>query len=370
MHTYLNGPQNLEDRLEIHKILKFGEHVVLPENLKTQGLVKSAKEKKPSWIVTQLKAGWKTMGPLKGYLTYPLVFMVAFAFFYTMFNFSSLVGQVSATFNNQSQDEVVLGKSIDGYYDWIEGYYFAVADRSVLKASNDIDQDGLSNFDEFVLQTNPTLLDSDNDGVSDGLEVISESNPWGTGRMTTDQMKLLESLDLIMINNRISFNVSNQTLLNAFSQPKIKYDLETQGTLSIPRLNLQIPIVWSKDPANFAEDLKRGAVHYPGTALPGEIGIVYVAAHSSDYLWNKHPYTHVFSKLNFLEPGDDIFVDVTGLDGKLYNYRYVVTEENIYKPDDQAQFIDNYEARLNLSTCWPIGTQRDRYVVSAVLDGI
>lgn len=32
------------------------------------------------------------------------------------------------------------------------------------------------------------------------------------------------------------------------------------------------------------------------------------------------------------------------------------------------QFIDNSGAKLiNLSTCWPIGTQKDRIVVSAIL---
>jgi LPXTG-site transpeptidase (sortase) family protein len=370
MHTYLNGPQNLEDRLEIHKILKLGDNIVLPESLKQHASYKTFSVNLMDWVLVNFKLAFKKLSFLKKYLTYPLVFIIAFAFFYTVFNFSSLVGQVSATFNNQSQDEVVLGQSINRYYDWIEGYYFAVSDRAVLKATNDIDKDGLSNYDEFILQTNPTLIDSDNDGISDGLEVINESNPWGVGNMTADQMKLLESLDLIMINNRISFNVASLGLLNARKLPKIIYDLETNGVLSIPKLSLQIPIVWTKDPANFTEDLKMGAVHYPGTALPGETGTVYVAAHSSDYLWNNHPYTQVFSKLNFLEAGDDIFVDITGQDGKVYNYRYVVTEENIYKPDDQAQFIDNSRAKLNLSTCWPIGTQRDRYVVSAILQEI
>jgi LPXTG-site transpeptidase (sortase) family protein len=361
MYTYLNGPKNSSDRLPIHELLKLGDSVVIPqENLKS-------KEKSSSKILHGLKSNLGRLGFLKSYLTYPVVFVVAFAFFYSLFNFSSLVGQVTATFNNQSQDEAVLGKNVSNYYQWIEGYYFAVADRKVLKATNDIDRDGLSNYDEFVLQTNPTQDDSDKDGVSDGLEVINESNPWGRGAMTSAQVELLESLDLIMINNRISFNVSNQARLNAFEQPKIRYDLETNGTLSIPKLKIQIPIVWSKNPGNFNDDLKKGAVHYPGTALPGEKGTMYVAAHSSDYLWNKHPYTYIFSKLNFLEPGDDVFVDITGDDGKIYNYRYVVTEENIYKPDDQAQFIDNSVAKINLSTCWPIGTQRDRYVVSATL---
>jgi len=131
-----------------------------------------------------------------------------------------------------------------------------------------------------------------------------------------------------------------------------------------------VPIIWSKDPVDFDHDLTEGVVHYPGTALPGEQGTVYISGHSSDYVWKRHPYRQVFARINTLEPGDDIFIDVYGADGKLYNYRYTVAYENVYSPDDQTQFIDNSAAKLNLSTCWPIGTQKDRYVVTAVLSNL
>ena len=148
------------------------------------------------------------------------------------------------------------------------------------------------------------------------------------------------------------------------------YDLNNPGRLSIPRLNLSVPLIWSKDPSDFDADLTKGVIHYPGTVLPGDRGTVYVSGHSSDYLWKKNPMHDVFAKLNFLKPGDDVFVDVYGLDGKVYNYRYQVSETNIYKPDDQTQFIDDSTNKLNLSTCWPIGTSTNRIVVSAVQVGL
>ncbi|MDP4001225.1 MAG: sortase [bacterium] len=358
----------MQNSKEIHRILKLGDNVVLPDFVSIH-TVAEAKPKRPSRILQASKWVWRKLRPHKAKALYPLVFVVAFAFFYTLFNFSSLVSQVDAVFNNQSQDQVILGEELGDYYEWISGYYFAVKDADLLEATNDIDEDGLSNHDEFIIRTNPTILDSDSDGISDGLEVINETNPWGKGVMTSNQLKLIEMLDLIMINNRISFNVANLSS-SVLSQKKIDYDLEQHGTLSVPKLNMQVPIVWTQDPANFIEDLKKGVVHYPGTALPGELGTVYIAGHSSDYIWNKHPYTKIFATINFLEPGDDVFIDITDVNGKVHNYRYVVSEENIYKPDDQAQFVDNSVAKLNLSTCWPIGTQRDRYVVSAVLEGI
>ena len=104
--------------------------------------------------------------------------------------------------------------------------------------------------------------------------------------------------------------------------------------------------------------------------MPGEQGTVYISGPSSDYPWKKHPYKQVFARLNALEPGDDVFVDIYGIDGKLYNYRYQVVSENIYRPDDQTQFVDNSAAKLNLSTCWPIGTAKDRLVVTAILQSL
>jgi len=306
-------------------------------------------------------------GRARKVLVYPVIFVVSFAFFYVLLNFSSLVSQVNAWFI-KPEDEVVLQGDLVPFNEWMNGYYFAVGNRDLLDPSNDIDKDGLSNHDEFITRTNPTIADSDLDGTSDGLEIINGTNPWGKGAMTEAQKKLLEQLDVIKINNRINFNVVSIVDNESSNvQPKIDYDLNRPGQLSIPKLNMQVPLIWTKDPKDFDVDLTHGVVHYPGTALPGELGTVYVSGHSSDYLWKKHPYKQIFARINALEPGDDIFIDIYGIDGKTYNYRYRVTAENVYKPDDQAQFIDNSVAKLNLSTCWPIGTQKDRYVVSANL---
>ncbi|MEM2900607.1 MAG: hypothetical protein QXT63_07425 [Thermoplasmata archaeon] len=44
-------------------------------------------------------------------------------------------------------------------------------DKDTNDASNDYDNDGLTNAEEFALNTNPTLNDTDKDGISDGQEV-------------------------------------------------------------------------------------------------------------------------------------------------------------------------------------------------------
>jgi LPXTG-site transpeptidase (sortase) family protein len=282
-----------------------------------------------------------------------------------LFNLSSLVSQVNAWFV-KPEDEVVLNQDLGAFYSWIGGYYFAVTDKTLLEPNNDVDKDGLSNLDEFVIRTNPTIADSDGDGEKDGEEVMNSTNPWGKGDMTAAQLKLREKMDIIKINNRITFNTVS-IADRAQADPSIDYDFSKPGRLSIPRLDMQVPLIWTQDPSQFDTDLTKGVVHYPGTALPGEKGTVYISGHSSDYFWKNHPFKQVFAKINVLQPGDDIFVDIYGKDGKTYTYRYQVSEKNVFKPDDQAQFIDNSQYKLNLSTCWPIGTQRDRYVVSATM---
>lgn len=306
---------------------------------------------------------------IKQFLVYPLIFVVTFGVFYSVFNFSALSAQVSGWFTKPQAQEI-LGASNGAYYEWIGGYYFAVGDYKLLEPTNDIDKDGLSNMDEFLIRTNPTLVDSDNDGFSDGVEAINRYNPWGEGPMTKQQLASLAETDLNLINNRISFNASGSAINSTpavAAANKISVNSSIPGKLSIPKLQLQVPLIWSLDPANFDKDLTKGVIHYPGTVMPGETGVAYISGHSSDYWWKKNQYAQVFTRLNQLSTGDDIFVELTDSSGKIYAYRYQVTSSKIYAPDDQTQFIDNSGIKLNLSTCWPIGTQKDRLVVSSIL---
>lgn len=373
---------------EIHRLLRIGDHSGspaihgVPEGLPVEGEyhqdshanvhehkhVRSTSANTAfldnSFINTLGEISQTAGSRLKGLLVYPVIFVVAFIFFYAVLNFSSLIAQVQGFFA-APQDQQILGDQLQPYYQWIKGYYYAVSDTKLLDPNNDIDKDGLSNMDEFVMRTNPTIADSDSDGFSDGIEVLNNFNPWGAGVFTSNQKDLAAKLDQSMVSNRIGYNVVQDHPGQIAGANTLNYDLSRPGRLSVPKLNMSVPLIWSKDPADFEKDLTQGVIHYPGTALPGIRGTVYVSGHSSDYIWKRDPMQNVFTKINFLKPGDDVFVDVYGLDGKVYNYRYQVTGSHIYKPDDQTQFIDEATNKLNLSTCWPIGTSTNRIVVSA-----
>jgi hypothetical protein len=88
---------------------------------------------------------------------------------------------------------------VDGYSDALEGalgtdqgdeYSQPSPGGSVLSnrfRGVDDDYDGLSNADEARLGTNPNRADSDEDGVRDGAEFASESDPNDPGSMPVDR---------------------------------------------------------------------------------------------------------------------------------------------------------------------------------------
>lgn len=327
----------------------------------------------------------------KDFVKYPLIFIIAFGFFYFFLNFGALSSMLMARFQKvepvpQTQGQV-LGVSTPDYDKWIGRYFYQVNDPDKLSPNVDYDRDGLTNYQEFLLGTNPTKKDTDNDGYSDGQEILNGYNPLYAGKLTRQQQDIIKDWDLSDINNRISYNArlalasanpyenplsglaAGPALPNA--TPAVNYDLNTPGELYIPRLNEKVPLVWSKSVDDFNKDLENGVIHYPGTAYPGQVGLSYISGHSSNYIWSKSNYSHVFARLNELNIGDEFFVTVAETSGQKQTLRYVVSEKKEYQPDDQAQFESSGNtSAVSLSTCWPVGSTARRYVVSGTLTGV
>jgi hypothetical protein len=64
------------------------------------------------------------------------------------------------------------------------------------------DADGLSDKAEEGLHTDPAKADSDNDGYSDGLEILNGFNPHGPGKLAYDARFLSEVLGRIILQVR------------------------------------------------------------------------------------------------------------------------------------------------------------------------
>ena len=133
-------------------------------------------------------------------------------------------------------------------------------------------------------------------------------------------------------------------------------------TLSIPRLGLRAPIVFSinSDEGAIQKDLENGVVHFPDTALPGEEGNVVLFGHSSQYFWRPGSYKTIFAHLDQLQSGDQLYIT----QGERV-YTYTVFNRRIVSPR-AVDVLDPTEVpMLTLITCTPRGTSLRRLVVQA-----
>ena len=105
------------------------------------------------------------------------------------------------------------------------------------------------------------------------------------------------------------------------------------------------------------EDLKKGPGHYPGTALPGQLGNVVVSGHRTTYL-------APFNRFDELRPGDPVIFEMA--DGW---YAYKVVGTRIVEPT--ATFVINNPyldkravgRSFTFTTCNPKYSARQRLVV-------
>ncbi len=133
--------------------------------------------------------------------------------------------------------------------------------------------------------------------------------------------------------------------------------------ISIPKINVNAPIVFAKDNAEAAiqKDLEGGVVHYAHTALPGERGNAVIFGHSSNDWWEPGNYKFVFVLLDKLQVGDTYTVNYNSR-----QYVYRVTESKVVEPTDLSVLRQGKDNELTLITCTPPGTSWKRLVVRSV----
>lgn len=309
---------------------------------------------------------------------YPLIFVIALGFFYAVLNFGALKQQLSGLIAVPRQGEKTDVEAVPAdYQKWLQKYYVFANDPQIFVGNNDADADGLTNLNEFYLGTNPLRQDTDGDGYDDGREVLNGYNPLYEGKLTSGQEKIIaqriEREEIISRKNlQRQLNVAGQTY--AYPTPSIlpfdtfQLDPTKPGIISIPKIGVGVPVIWSKEFARMEEDLKWGVAHHPATPYPGQLGTASIHGHSSGNLGDGN-FKTIFTKLNFLEAGDEVFVRVYGKAGEVRKYRFLVRTAKVYAKKDPAQFADRGGYHLNLSTSWPVGTAKDRYVVTTELVG-
>lgn len=118
------------------------------------------------------------------------------------------------------------------------------------------------------------------------------------------------------------------------------------GTIDIPAIGLSQPLYEGVT----LTAINRGPSHWPGSALPGELGNVVVAGHRTTY-------TRPFWDLHLLNPGDELIFTVAG-----ERFVYELTSTEIVEPE-AIHIIEQRDAHTaTLFACHPRGSARQRIV--------
>ncbi|SDD02315.1 sortase A [Paenibacillus sp. UNCCL117] len=137
----------------------------------------------------------------------------------------------------------------------------------------------------------------------------------------------------------------------ATAKPKTAVKPAAMGIIEIPKIASKLPLLAGVTDAN----MKLGAVHFKGTAVPGQQGNAVIAAHRS------LNYGRLFNRLVELEKGDTVVVTMGG-----EKKSFEVTATEIVEPDEISVLKQPRKGTyLTLITCDPIDTGTHRFIVHA-----
>jgi len=134
----------------------------------------------------------------------------------------------------------------------------------------------------------------------------------------------------------------------------------------IPKIGANAKVIPQVDPYDsriYQVALTKGVAHAKGTALPNQIGNMFIFSHSSVNLLEASRYNSVFFLLSKLKKNDEIDIYYKGA-----KYKYEVEEIKTVEAKDVSYLSPNSEVQtLTLMTCWPPGTTLKRLVVISKL---
>jgi len=135
--------------------------------------------------------------------------------------------------------------------------------------------------------------------------------------------------------------------------------------LTIPKLGIKRAEVETNS-RSLSPDERLG--HYPGSALPGEVGNTFIYGHSVlPIFFDPKDYRTIFSTLDRLEEGDEIIVEFGGKFLKYVVEKLIVLNPEDVKPLEPVAPAFLRQSYLTLMTCVPPGIQTKRLLVQARL---
>jgi LPXTG-site transpeptidase (sortase) family protein len=139
--------------------------------------------------------------------------------------------------------------------------------------------------------------------------------------------------------------------------------LQIPQRIIIPSLGIDAPIIWPENTNESALQLalEKGVAFWPESSLPEDKGTTIILGHSSAYPWYNGEYGSIFSLLNKINPGDEIWIF-----SPQKKYIYKVLEKEIQSPKDIKIEKQDGQSILYLLSCWPINTNWKRIAVKAI----
>ena len=125
------------------------------------------------------------------------------------------------------------------------------------------------------------------------------------------------------------------------------------GSIQIPKIGVDRAL-WEGVTLN---TLNRGPGHWPGTAMPGQVGNVVIGGH-------RVSHDKPFRNIDQLVAGDQIVMTFNGVPNT-----YIVTGSQVVTPNDTWVINQTPEHTATLFACHPPGSTKFRYVVFAKLAG-
>ena len=146
--------------------------------------------------------------------------------------------------------------------------------------------------------------------------------------------------------------------------PTVTQTVSEEPRLIIPKLNVDVPISFGVPLSDVMAAMNNGVAHYRiagASAYPGEVGNFVITGHSAGDVYSSNQYKYIFSGLERLQDGDLIYVNY-----KSVRYTYRVVRKQVIDPTNVAALvIDTDKPLLTLVTCTPLGTSRNRLLVTA-----
>lgn len=178
---------------------------------------------------------------------------------------------------------------------------------------------------------------------------------------------------LILFTGWLYFPQDKKEVENKIAEPKaivieekvkkIPEEIKNFG-ISIEKIDVLAPVIANVSGFNkkiYNQQLKKGVAHLERTSLPGQKSNIFLFGHSSDSI-GEGDYSEIFADLNELEKEDFITVYYQDAD-----YQYQIDEKKIINKNEIGVTSPTNEEQLTLMTCWPIGTDEKRLIVTAKL---